>query len=379
MTRALLPVSVVVPARDEGGTIDALIESLLAQSGAPTEIVVVDGGSRDDTVVRVRQWSERDSRIRLIRVGPAYPGEARNAGIAAAASYWVALTDAGIRVDREWLEELWRAREEAPDAAAVFGHYEPILTGWFTECCALAYVAPCVRVDGRWWRGGSFASAMLRRDLWERCGGFPPFRAAEDLILLEAIDRDGCPTVAAPGARVSWEIPRGPIGTLRRFACYSRHNLLAGRSHAWHRGVARIYACAAILAAGGALFTPAVWLLLPVLAGARALRAVALRRSGSGVAHPWRVDRLLGVAAVQLILDAATAWGTLNWLRHDRRWGRRRPASGGGQSALPKTARERAAPAVASPNGPGDGSTSSTSAAAGTAFEERPRAAGKLG
>jgi cellulose synthase/poly-beta-1,6-N-acetylglucosamine synthase-like glycosyltransferase len=321
-----LPVSVVVPVRDEGGTVDALLHSLLEQSRPPGEIVVVDAGSGDDTAERVRRWGDRYPAIRLVQTGPAHPGEARNAGIAAAAHTWVALTDAGIRVDRDWLAELWAAREATPEAEVVFGHYEPALRGWLAECAALTYVAPCVWEAGQPWRGESFASVLLQRQVWERCGGFPPFRAAEDLIFLETVRSAGCRIAAAPSARVSWEIPADVPGTWRRFASYSRHNLIAGRARHWHRGVARLWLGAALISAAGVAIAPVWWSLLPLAAAARAGRSIAHRRFGSGVVQPWRPDRLAGVAGLHLLLDLATLWGTLVWLRHD--WGRgRRQAS----------------------------------------------------
>src|SRR5947209_1841597 len=83
-----LPVSVVVPARDESGTIDGVLEALLGQREAADEILVVDAGSRDDTAARVGRWSARYPQIRLLSIGPAYPGEARNAGIAAVRHAW---------------------------------------------------------------------------------------------------------------------------------------------------------------------------------------------------------------------------------------------------------------------------------------------------
>jgi glycosyltransferase involved in cell wall biosynthesis len=313
---------VVIPARDEGESIDALLDSLLRQRRRAAEIVVVDAGSRDDTADRVRRWSERVAAIRLVEAGEAYPGEARNAGIAAASFDWIALTDAGIRVDPDWLSGLWKAHEAEPEVEMVFGHYEPSVRGWVTELAVLTYIAPCEARDGRWWRGGSVASLLLRRDLWERCGRFPRYRAAEDLIFLEAAARDGCRTAAAPEAGVTWEIPDGVAATFRRFAGYSRHNLAAGRGRYWHRGVARIYVAAGVLALVGATVTPAAWGVLVAGTAARVGRSIWRRQAGSGVRAPWRPDRVLGVAAMQLLLDLATAWGALVWLRHEA-WQRR--------------------------------------------------------
>ncbi|HEV2765010.1 MAG TPA: glycosyltransferase, partial [Pyrinomonadaceae bacterium] len=49
-----LRVSLVVPVRDEAETIDELLSSIAAQTRPPDEVLIVDGGSRDDTVARVR-------------------------------------------------------------------------------------------------------------------------------------------------------------------------------------------------------------------------------------------------------------------------------------------------------------------------------------
>jgi len=245
----------------------------------------------------------------------------------ASSQEWIALTDAGIHVDREWLAELWRAREADSQAEVVFGHYEPALRGWLAECAALTYVAPCVAVEGQPCRGDSFASVLMAKSLWERCGGFPPFRAAEDLIFLERVRGTGCRIVAAPPARVWWEIPPDLPGTWRRFASYSRHNLIAGRARHWHRGVARLWAAAALVGVAGGVVDPMWWGLLPLAAAARAGRSIAQRRFGSHVKLPWRPDRIAGVVGLHLLLDLATLWGTLVWLRYDW-WGNRREASG---------------------------------------------------
>jgi GT2 family glycosyltransferase len=320
------PVTVVVPLRDESATVDGLLESLVEQSRPPAEIVLVDAGSRDDTVERVRRWSQRSTAIRLLEMGPAHPGQARNAGIAAAHYGWVALTDAGIRVERDWLAELWRAHEAEPGADVIFGHYEPVLREWLGECAALSYVAPCTAVEGRSWRGDSFASVLLRREAWECGGGFPPFRAAEDLIFLERLRSDGCRIVAAPAARVWWELPSGIPATWRRFASYSRHNLIAGRARQWHLGVARLWAAATLIGLAGTILAPGWWLLLPLAMTARACRSIAQRRDGSEVRRPWRPDRIAGVAGLQLLLDVATVWGALVWLRNDWRRDRCQPS-----------------------------------------------------
>ena len=52
----LPPVSIIVPAYNEGAVIGAAIESLLALDYPTYEIVVVDDGSRDDTLAQATKW-----------------------------------------------------------------------------------------------------------------------------------------------------------------------------------------------------------------------------------------------------------------------------------------------------------------------------------
>lgn len=66
-------VSVIVPARNESGTIDRVLTSLRGTTYAPVEILVVDDRSTDDTAALVERHAARDERVRLVR-GEALPG-----------------------------------------------------------------------------------------------------------------------------------------------------------------------------------------------------------------------------------------------------------------------------------------------------------------
>ncbi len=63
-------VSVIVPARDESGTIDRVLATLRRTTYAPVEIIVVDDRSSDDTAARVERHAAEDPRVRLVRGDP---------------------------------------------------------------------------------------------------------------------------------------------------------------------------------------------------------------------------------------------------------------------------------------------------------------------
>ena len=61
--------ALVVPTLNEAGNIDNLLTAVtaaLSETNYEYEIVVVDDGSTDGTVEKVRDWSKRDSRIRVL-------------------------------------------------------------------------------------------------------------------------------------------------------------------------------------------------------------------------------------------------------------------------------------------------------------------------
>lgn len=91
-------VSVVIPAWNVAVYIARAIDSALAQTRDPDEIIVVDDGSTDGTAEVVRGYGDRVRYLHQPQTGAA---EARNRGIAEASGRWVAFLDA----DDQWLPD----------------------------------------------------------------------------------------------------------------------------------------------------------------------------------------------------------------------------------------------------------------------------------
>jgi len=69
-TLASIPtVSALLPARDAEATVDAAVESVLAQTFADLELLAVDDGSTDGTAEKLVAWARRDARVRVLRTG----------------------------------------------------------------------------------------------------------------------------------------------------------------------------------------------------------------------------------------------------------------------------------------------------------------------
>jgi glycosyltransferase involved in cell wall biosynthesis len=84
---------------NKGPHIVRAIESILAQTSAPNEIIIVDDASTDDGVAQLSRF--KDSRIRIVHRDRPGPGgyAARNEGIEIATSEWIAFLDA----DDTWM------------------------------------------------------------------------------------------------------------------------------------------------------------------------------------------------------------------------------------------------------------------------------------
>jgi glycosyltransferase involved in cell wall biosynthesis len=90
-------VSVVVPTWQRSGPVLGAVESCLAQEGVALEVLVVDDGSTDDTVARVRERFGGEARVRLLEKENAGCPAARNHGIEHARGRYVALLDSDDR------------------------------------------------------------------------------------------------------------------------------------------------------------------------------------------------------------------------------------------------------------------------------------------
>jgi len=324
-SRAVGRVSVVIPLYNEALSVDRLLNSLEGQSHRPTEVVCIDAGSGDDTVKRIRAFRGSLS-VRLVCRGRLNPGEARNEGVRYASEDWIAFADGGTVAENSWLEALMR--RAACGADVVFGSYQPVCDTFFRRCAALAYI-PGRSKGGI--RGPFVASMALRRNAFDAVGGFPTYRASEDLVFMDRLRSSEFRIAYAPDAVVHFETAVDVPATFRRFALYSRVNLEAGRGRFWHRGVALQYALVLSILCGGRLLGGGPWLLfvLPAWFAARVIKAAWTKKGGDLSFPVFRPDYLVGAAGILLVLDLATWTGMARFLvgRLANIVSRRRPQS----------------------------------------------------
>lgn len=120
-------VSVVMAVYNGGETIGKSIESVLQQSYADWELIVVDDGSTDSTAEVVRSFT--DPRIRLYSRSHAGRVAARNYGLSRCHSNLIAILDADDLMTRNRLEIQRQAALRAPEIGVHAGWYRVVDTG----------------------------------------------------------------------------------------------------------------------------------------------------------------------------------------------------------------------------------------------------------
>ncbi|HEV2303212.1 MAG TPA: TIGR04283 family arsenosugar biosynthesis glycosyltransferase [Stellaceae bacterium] len=184
-----LSLSVVIPALDAGETIAGLVAAL-AGSRLIGEIVVVDGGSRDESAALAAAAGAR------VVDAPRGRGTQLAGGAAAADGEWLLFLHADCRLEAGWEEAVERFLA-MPGAAG--------RAGYFT--LALDESAPAARRLERIvaWRCRFFAlpygdqGLLIARRLYEGVGGFRPLPLMEDVDLARRL---GPRRLAPIGARI---------------------------------------------------------------------------------------------------------------------------------------------------------------------------------
>lgn len=116
---AVTAVSVICTARNAAATVEATIDSILAQDLPNWEMIIVDDGSTDETVAVVSRYARADERIKLVTTGGIGRGRALNRALAEAQAYLIANVDADDVSHPDRLRCQVEAMEQQPQFAVL--------------------------------------------------------------------------------------------------------------------------------------------------------------------------------------------------------------------------------------------------------------------
>jgi hypothetical protein len=178
---------------NKGDYVERALKSALAQTLPPREILVIDDGSTDDGPAKVAALARTHPTIRLIRQDNVGVSAARNRGIRAASTTWIAFLDADDAYLPWLLAELATLARRFPAAALLGAQFREVRPDFELDSEARCDIAGRVErrqlasFYDRWWRGTPFftsSSAARKADLEALGEPFPVNeRRAEDLDL----------------------------------------------------------------------------------------------------------------------------------------------------------------------------------------------------
>lgn len=226
-------VSVICTVLNEGPAIQKLLDSLAEQTRPADEIIFVDGGSSDDTVAILQRYAAAHQLpLRVIVEPGANISRGRNLAIEAAAGPIIASTDAGVRLDRCWLEELLKPFQDNSQVAVVSGFFAPDPQTVFEVAMGATVLPALADINPAAFLPSSRSVAFLKSS-WQAAGRYPEWLDyCEDLIFDFRLRDEAGPFAFAPQALVYFR-PRSSLGAF--FKQYYRYARGDGKADLWRK------------------------------------------------------------------------------------------------------------------------------------------------
>jgi len=268
-------ISAIVPTIGRPEALEALLESLSAQTRRPDQILVADASDNDrvETLTTDKRWRARGLVITHLKVTPPNAVGQRNAAIARATGEALLLLDDDVVLEPDCIAHLERALDRAPELAAAIADmnnetWPDATTAWrwyLTTFLGLRDGEWHGRVVGPLLRFGypphpstmlpmewfGTANTLVRRTAFDAAGGFSTFflhrsTMNEDVDLSMKVSRQGG-LMICPDARLAHH--HHPSGRVSAFAAaeddlYNRYLILRrtlGRSGASAFGSVAIF------------------------------------------------------------------------------------------------------------------------------------------
>lgn len=308
-------ISLVTTLKNEAATLEDLIAAVRAQTRAPDEFIVVDGGSTDATADLLRA----SGMCTVIELSGANISAGRNCAIEAAKGEIIVVIDGGCRPAPEWLARLVEPIESGR-AEVSAGPTRPIVESPFD---AAQWVLLDQFVSPQGLRRPSLSSRSLafRREVWAGCRYPEWLPIGEDRWLIDTWRAAGRRIETLPddpAAAVHWRMRPTFATFLRQHFRYMRGDGQAGLRTLTNLARIVFYLILLSLCAFGGSF--GVWAALVIwflYLSATTLVRIALAIAGRSV--PFAIRTIFYIPPTLLGMDLVKIMGYLSgWLERLR-------------------------------------------------------------
>jgi cellulose synthase/poly-beta-1,6-N-acetylglucosamine synthase-like glycosyltransferase len=261
-------VSFITTVYNEEGSIIEFLQSLKCQTCLPGEMIIVDGGSTDRTFGLVKDFFEgwaasEDSKVkislevsediendppcrsnssaatrkealdvmtvRLLKEPGAGISKGRNTAISKSKGKYICVSDAGCRIDPDWLKEISSIYDKKGDSRenpVMGGMNYADCTSFLQKCQALCIMPGLDEINKESFMPSS-RNVCFKKEDWEKVGGYPEdLDYGEDMRFNFNLKKAGCRLRFNPGAIVHWKMRENLDQIFRQFFRYAKGDAL---------------------------------------------------------------------------------------------------------------------------------------------------------
>lgn len=179
----------------------SLLSSLMIQTVAPDEIIIVDAGSKDATFEVINSYKDRFGKKLKVFKKTGNRSKGRNFAIKNAKSDIIAVSDSGCSLKKDWFERITKPLEDGVEVVA--GYYHPVARNVFQKSLA-TYTSVMPDKVGSDFLPSSRSIAFLKKS-WKKVGGYPEkLNTCEDLVFARELKKSGMRFEVVKSAVVYW-------------------------------------------------------------------------------------------------------------------------------------------------------------------------------
>lgn len=168
--------TLVITTLNEAKTINLLLTALLKQTHQPDQVILVDGGSSDQTVSLIKEFLKKNHSHPLAKnfllkvIKNSNRAKARNWAIKQAKYPLIAITDAGCIPQPSWLEKLLKTSQKT-NAPIIGGFFYGLPANGFEQAVVAYTLQMPDKVDPKTFMPTT-RSVLITKNSWQKLHGF---------------------------------------------------------------------------------------------------------------------------------------------------------------------------------------------------------------
>ncbi|NLG06136.1 MAG: glycosyltransferase [Candidatus Pacebacteria bacterium] len=219
--------SLIVTVFNEAETIENFLTSCLKQTLAFDELIIVDAKSTDATVKIIKNFAKKHAVAMRLFIREGNRSVGRNFAVEKSRGQWLAISDAGCVLDKNWLKAL-SAEQNKTRALVVAGYYQGLAASAFEEASIPYFLVMPDRIQQSQFLPAT-RSMLIEKSLWEKLGGLnEKLDYNEDYQFAWRLKNLDIKIAFSEEARVYWLPPRNILEFCQKIFNFARGDAFAG-------------------------------------------------------------------------------------------------------------------------------------------------------